>query len=280
MACLGLAQADASGNVNVSRFGPRLAGAGGFINISQNARSVVFAGTFVAKGLEIEISDGALNIRKDGTTSKFLKQVEQITFSGMRAARQEQPVLYVTERCVFRLTKSGLELAEIAPGIDPESHILSLMNFTPKIAELTEMDARIFRDEQMGIAKDLLHLDLPERIALDAETGRLFVNLEKMRVRSRQDIEVIQLRVEQVCGPLGKKVDAIANYDGFQIDDDVAPDYAAMVNALEERFYSSITRYSGSAFIRLKLGEMFRGSEAHIFKTREAAEDFAASSNK
>jgi len=131
MACLGLAQADAAGNVNVSRFGPRLAGAGGFINISQNARAVVFAGTFTVKGLDVRIGDDGVEIRQEGRARKFLDHVEQVSFSGGRAARLGQPVLYVTERCVFGLTSDGLELKEIAPGIDLGRDIMDLMQVRP-----------------------------------------------------------------------------------------------------------------------------------------------------
>src|SRR5512134_299440 len=104
MACLGMAQVDVEGHVNVSRFGKRLAGAGGFINISQNARRLVFAGTFTAGGLQVAIEDGDVTIVREGRSRKFVKRVEQITFNGTYAAEMGRPVLYVTERCVFRRT--------------------------------------------------------------------------------------------------------------------------------------------------------------------------------
>jgi len=274
MACLGLAQADALGHVNVSRFGPRLAGAGGFINISQNAKSLVFAGTFTAKGIDVEIGDGLLEIRAEGASRKFLECVEQVTFSGRRAARLGQPVLYVTERCVFRLHTEGLQLIEVAPGVDIERDIIAQMDFRPIIEEVREMDVRIFRVEPMDLKRELLHLDLPDRIALDDEMGRLFINFEKMRIRSLEDIEQVRKQVMEVCGPRPEKVDVVVNYDGFQLDDDIARDYAEMVADLEGRFYRTVTRYSGSAFMRLKLGNTLSNASPHIFETREAAQAF------
>jgi len=148
---LGLAEADMHGNVNVSKFHGRASGCGGFINITQNSKKVVYCGTFTVGGLKEEIKDGKLVIVQEGTNKKFLTDVEQITFSGDYAAKIEQPVLYVTERAVFKLTKEGVELIEIAPGVDLQKDVLDLMDFTPIMKDVKLMDSRIFKDELMGL---------------------------------------------------------------------------------------------------------------------------------
>ncbi|MDB1122254.1 acyl CoA:acetate/3-ketoacid CoA transferase [Vibrio algarum] len=145
-AFLGLAQCDKHGDINVSRFGEKIAGCGGFINITQNAKQVYFCGTFTAKGLEVECDNGRLKILSEGKKAKFLSKVEQITFSAKQAQLSKKPVLYITERAVFKLYNSDMELIEIAPGIDLEKDILSLMDFRPMVSpELIEMDSKIFQ---------------------------------------------------------------------------------------------------------------------------------------
>jgi len=152
LAYLGLAETDKHGNINVSKFKGRVAGCGGFINITQNAKRVVFCGAFTAGGLEVSVGDGKLTIVKEGRARKFLDHVEQITFSGDYARKVKQPVLYITERAVFKLTTEGMMLTEVAPGVDLEKDILSLMDFKPIISpNLKMMDERIFKDEVMGL---------------------------------------------------------------------------------------------------------------------------------
>lgn len=187
MAFLGLAQVDARGNLNVSKFGPKLAGAGGFINISQNAKKVIFVGTFNAGKLRLAIENNKLVILNEGTARKFVKEVEHVTFSGAVATSRAQDVLYVAERCVFVLTPDGLELIEVAPGIDAERDIIAQMDFKPIVRDEPEiMDARIFRNEPMGLRDDLLSIPLDQRLTYDPQQNLFFVNFERYSVRSRR----------------------------------------------------------------------------------------------
>ena len=151
-AFLGLAECDKDGNINVSRFGPRIAGCGGFINITQSTPVVVFCGTFTAKGLKEKIGGGKLEIIQEGQVKKFMNEVEQVTFSSEFARQAGQKVLYVTERAVFELRDGVFTLTEIAPGIDLQKDVLDQMEFKPAIAEdLKLMDERLFKDEPMGL---------------------------------------------------------------------------------------------------------------------------------
>lgn len=243
LAILGLAQADAEGNLNVSRFGPRLAGAGGFINISQNAQRVVFVGSFMANGPEGK------------PVPKFVRQVEQRTFSGREAWRRGQPVLYVTERCVFRLHERGLLLAEVAPGIDIQRDILAHMDFEPVIEGTpAAMDPAIFGAETMGLRARLLLVPLPERFTYDAAQRTLFINFEHLTIRRREDVEAVRGEVERLLAPLGHKVATVVNYDHFVLDPEVEDDWAAMVREMVDRYYTQVVRYSTSGFLRAKLG--------------------------
>lgn len=152
-ACLGSAEIDRHGNVNVSRFAGKVPGPGGFINITQGAKNVCFMGTFTAGKSEIYIEDGKLRIVKDGPHIKFKENVNHITFSGENSVdKGRQHIVYITERAVFELTAEGVTLIEIAPGADLNRDILDKMEFKPIISpDLRLMDERLFRDEVMGI---------------------------------------------------------------------------------------------------------------------------------
>jgi propionate CoA-transferase len=242
-AFLGLAQVDRHGNLNVSRFGPRLAGAGGFINISQNAKAVVFVGTFTAGPLEVEVRDGRLGIVREGNVGKFVAEVEHRTFSGDYARKRGQPVLYVTERCVFRMTPAGLELVEVAPGIDIDRDILAHMQFAPIVNDPQPMDARIFAAAPMGLRGHMLAMPLEQRFAYDPMLRMLFIDFREITIASNRDVERIKAEVERRIGPLGHKVYAIVNYRGCRIEPAVEASYRRMVEALEGRCYLGVTRY-------------------------------------
>ena len=270
-----MAQADAAGNLNVSKFGPRLAGAGGFINISQNAKRVVFVGTFTAGGLKISIRGGKLSIDQEGTVKKFVRTVEHVTFSGDYAAAKGQPVLYVTERCVFRLTSEGMALIEVAPGIDIEQDILKQMNFEPVINGTPAlMDARIFGDDVMGLKEDLFAVALEKRLVYDPRENLFFVNFEAYAIRTPEDIQAVKAAVAKVLDPLGHRVYAVVNYDHFSIVPELVGPYSDMVKGLVDRYYTGVTRYTTSAFLRLKIGDALkeRRMAPHIYETRQEAE--------
>lgn len=143
LTALGLAQLDAQGNVNVSKFGSRVAGVGGFVNISQSARTVIFCGTFTAGDLQVTIDPGKLRIVKEGPIAKFVPRVEQVSFSAARSRELGQRVFYVTERAVFQLTEKGVELIEVAPGIDVQTQVLALMPFAPIVRHVRPMPLHV-----------------------------------------------------------------------------------------------------------------------------------------
>jgi len=245
-AFLGLAQVDRHGNLNVSRFGSRLAGAGGFINISQSAKAVVFVGTFMAGQLEIDVRHGRLTIVREGNVAKFVAEVEHRTFSGEYARKRGQPVLYVTERCVFRLAPGGLELAEVASGIDIDRDILAHMQFSPIIDDPRPMDPRLFAHQPMGLRERMLAMPIEQRFAYDPKLRMLFVDFRQLTIASDAEVERIKAEVERCIGSLGHKVYAIVNYRDCKIAPAVQASYHRMVEALETRCYLGVTRYGAS----------------------------------
>ena len=279
IAFLGLAEADREGNLNVSKFGPKLAGAGGFINISQSAKKVVFVGTFNAGKLDVVIKDGCLSILSDGHCRKFVDKVEHRTFSGQYELECGQPVLYITERCVFRLTPDGLELVEVAPGVDVERDICSKMDFLPIIKSPPRlMDERIFRDSPMGLRNVLLALKMNERFSLDTEKNMFFINFEGLDIATLEDVNAIRREVESILRKHPSRPHAIVNYDNCSIRPDVIDHYSNMVFELVSEFYSDVTRYTTSSFLRMKLGTALdeRGISNYIYERPGEASQVAS----
>ena len=172
-------------------------------------------------------------------------------------------MLYVTERCVFRLAPAGgLELIEIAPGIDLDRQILALMDFTPAISPaLRLMERGLFEDGPMNLRDRMLALPLAERIEYDMRSNVLFVNFEGLGVDSARDIDEIETVVTGRVEPLGKPVDVVVNYDHFSIRPELVDTYTAMVDRLSERYYRRVTRYAASGFLKARLEHRSSGGE-------------------
>jgi propionate CoA-transferase len=234
---------------------------------------VLFLGTFAAGDLQVSVVEGKLLIERDGQYQKFVEEVEHRTFSGPHAARQGKDVLYITERCVFRRTTEGLELTEVAPGIDIERDILAKMAFKPIVTKPREMDRRIFRSDPMGLREDMLRLPLDARFSYDDERNILYLNFEDLQVKSTEVIEEVVAKIREICGPLGHKVYAVVNYDGFELDSDLEDAYLDAVQEIDDTYFHGVTRFTTSAFMRVKLGSALesRGVAPHIYESEDEA---------
>jgi propionate CoA-transferase len=250
---LGMAQCDAAGNINASKFGKRISGCGGFINLSQNSKKVLFVGTFTSGGFKGEIENGLLKIHNEGKFSKFVEQVEQITFSASVAAAGTQQVRYITERCVFELTGDGLALIEIAPGIDLQSQILDLLPFTPIMDNVQLMDASIFLDKPMGLRDRLFDIRIEDRLTYDPVANTVFMDYSGLRIRSSEDLDSVIEAVDGLLGPLGHRVYSVVDYDKFEVAPELEDRYFELVRYVQETYYLGVRRYTGDAFQRLKL---------------------------
>ena len=180
----------------------------------------------------------------------------------------------MTERCVLRLGADGMELIEVAPGVDIERDVLARMDFKPIIRrDPVLMDAAIFAVEPMNLRQRMLAVPLAQRLAYDSEHNILFLNFERLSVRSQADVDAIYTEVVKRLEPLGHRVYAIVNYDGFELAPEIEDEYLAMVKALVDQYYLGVTRYSTSAFLRAKLGDALdrRGVAPHIYESAAEA---------
>ena len=206
---------------------------------------------------------------------KFVRAVEHRTFSGGYAVARGQPVLYVTERCVFELTKEGLALIEVAPGIDIEREILAQMEFRPIIRrDPAIMDRRIFAAAPMGLRDDLLRMPLEQRFTYHPRENGSSSSISKgtWSAASRTS-SGSAASSSAMLAPLGHKVYAIVNYENFQIFPDIMDEYSEMVRDLSDRFYLGVTRYTTNGFLRTKLGDALsrRAVAPHIYESAEEA---------
>jgi propionate CoA-transferase len=276
---LGVGECDGAGNVNVSRFGNRLTGCGGAINLTQRTHNVVFLTPFTSGGLDATIQNGHLVIRKEGRFGKFVADVGQITFSADVATERGQNITYITERCVFRLGQTGLILTETAPGIDIERDILALLPFEPEVGNPVLMNKVLFLPGKMSLRESLLELNLEDRLSYDSESNTIFMDCSGMHVRTPEDVRRIVQTVDTFLGPLERRVYAVVNYDRFQLDELAVDAFADAVRYIEKTYYlpDGVTRHSTNAFMRLKLGREFarRKIQASIYPSAEEAEQRA-----
>lgn len=262
VAFLGAAQISSSGDVNVSRMSEdRLTGPGGFLDITQPTKRVVFMSAFTAKGLSVSIkkdSQEQIQIDKEGSVKKFVKLVFERTFSGDEAVRRGQEVLYVTERAVFRRTAkhSVLELIEIAPGVDLQRDVLDQMEFEPVISEnLKSIDPRIYLEEAMGAKKDLFG-SLYDRCTYHSQEHTMFLDLVGVNLNNTADVAWFFKRLRAILEPHVKEkgpIDMVINYDGFDLAKGLESVYVKGVEELEKDCYNSVKRYAGHAFKRALL---------------------------
>ena len=272
-AFLGFGECDPKGNINASRFGKRIPGCGGFINISQNAKKIVFVGTFTSGGLDVRIENGQVRIAKEGKFAKFVQSIDQTTFSADYAQRRGQEVLYVTERCVFRLGEAGLTLTELAPGIDIERDVFAQMPFKPEVDSPRLMDSAIFQPGPMGLRERMLDIRIEDRLSYDAASNTVYMNYAGMRIRDETDIQMILRAVDALLAPLGRRVHAVVNYERFSCDDDVFTKYVDAVEYVEAAYYLDVKRYTSGAFLRHKLGSELakRDITSEVLVSRKAA---------
>jgi propionate CoA-transferase len=181
---------------------------------------------------------------------------------------------------VFALSAQGLELIEIAPGIDLQRDILDRIDFKPVMLRPPKlMDERIFKIASIGLKDELLAISLEDRIVYDARNNMLFANLAGYTVKKRDDIEAVKAAVENRLKPLGKKVYAVGNYDRFTIDSELIDAYAQMQQYLTGRYFSKVSRFTTSAFLRLKMGRALeeRTVAPHIYESPDEAHRFLVS---
>eukprot|EP01129_Flabellula_baltica_P011578 TRINITY_DN5101_c0_g1_i1.p1 TRINITY_DN5101_c0_g1~~TRINITY_DN5101_c0_g1_i1.p1 ORF type:complete len:745 (+),score=196.42 TRINITY_DN5101_c0_g1_i1:294-2528(+) len=263
---LGMAAVSPKGDVNVSRLTmDSLTGPGGFIDITQSTRTVIFMGSFMKKGLQTTCKDGKLSIDKEGGIKTFSTELNEITFSAEQALAKGQRVLYVTERAVFELNHRGLKLIEIAPGIDIDRDILPNMEFEPYIKDrntIKTMDERIFSPNLMNLKEDwfsVSHL-FKKRLDFNSNTKTAYIDLSNFSVTQEKEIEEIEQMIINLFEKAQKETDqkkfhVVVNYDHFDCKTNLLERWKRLAGKMQSKYYESVVRFSSSLFKRQKLGE-------------------------
>jgi len=260
-AFLGMAEMDARGNVNVSRFGKRVAGAGGFINISQNARQVIFMGTFAHKA-RLEFAQDGLRIVEDGPC-KLVTQVGQITFSGDYARQRGQRVLYITERAVFEMGSEGLTLREVAPGIELQRDVLERLPFDVRLhPQLKVMDLALFRPQRIDLTR-LGCRPTSERVRYDPEGQTLYLDLEGMEFHHAHEVALFEAELLANFQFSGK-VKAVVNYDRFYLAPAAAAAWWDLVQRNQQKYFSESRRLTRSRLFQRRMEEEFARHQAPL----------------
>jgi propionate CoA-transferase len=260
-AFLGMAEMDARGHVNVSRFGKRVAGAGGFINISQNAGQVFFMGTFANKA-RIRFENNALVIEEDGPC-KLVESVGQITFNGDYARQKGQRVLYITERAVFSMEAEGLTITEIAPGVDLQTQVLDRLPFPVQVSpHLQTMDPAFFSPAKIGLTQ-LGKRPVAERVRYKPEENTLYLNLEGLEFYHAEQVHEFERQLMPHFNFPGR-VEAVINYDRFHLAPAAAAAWFDLVERNTEVYFNSSTRHSSSLLFCREMGEEFNRHRAPL----------------
>ena len=274
---LGLAQCGKNGDVNVSRLSESsITGPGGFIDISQCTQRIVFMGTFRKKGFQMKLKQNnvsqensnnteceniGIDIIKDGSIPTFLEKAMETTFSANNAMRRGQSVLYITERAVFKLTKKGIELIEVAPGVDIDKDIIQQMDFKPIVNRSTikVMDERIFSDKKMGLVDEYFSAKhaVARGIEYKRDTHTVYMDLTGVVINDQDTLENFARELQEVYKEYSENgtnpFHCVVNYDGLSLADDLVSEWEAIAKQDEELYYRSVTRYAGRAFLRHKL---------------------------
>jgi propionate CoA-transferase len=267
MCFLGAAEISKHGDVNASRIAKdRLTGPGGFIDISQSTKRVVFMTPMTTKGLKISTSTSGLNIDHEGEVKKFVNDVFEKTFSGDEAVRRGQEVLYVTERAVFRRTAKHdlIELIEIAPNIDVQNDIINQMDFVPIVSpSLKIMDERIYNEAKMNVSNEIFG-SLEDRCTYHKKDHTMFLDLFGINLNTEDDVKWFFHGLREILKPLVNqkgRIDMVVQYDGFDIRNNLSGFYVDETSKLEKELYKSAKRYTGNAFKRAKLKRQIKMNE-------------------